>query len=154
MRSTFPRLPQTPRPFGAKPKLLIENTDPQRTVAAIRDVIAKHGPLFERGAPVRLVADRQTGSVAARPVSADSLVMMVHDLSRPYIMKTKDGISHEHKHRLPRQLAVAYLDWHGEWQLPPLNGIAATPLLRSNGSIFSANGYDQTTGIWLDLNDR
>ena len=135
---------------GAKPKLLIENTDPHRTVAAIRDVIAKHGPLFERGAPVRLVADRQTGTVTARRLTPDSLVMMVHELSRPYTLKVKDGISHEHNQRLPRSLAVAYLDWHGEWELRPLNGVAATPLLHADGSILSVNGYDDTTGIWLE----
>lgn len=135
---------------GEKPKLLIENTDPQRTLAAMRDILADHSPLFDRGSPVRLVSDRQTGTVTARPLTADSLVMMVHDLSRPYVTKTKDGMTHEQHQRFPRSLAVAYLDWHGEWNLRALNGIAATPLSRADGSIFSANGYDETTGIWLE----
>ena len=40
--------------------------------------------------------------------------------------------------------------WRGEWQLPPLNGIASAPMLREDGTIGSAQGYDITTGMWLE----
>ena len=39
---------------GKKPKLLVENCSPDRTVAALRDVLAGAGGLYERGVPVRL----------------------------------------------------------------------------------------------------
>ena len=35
-----------------------------------------------------------------------------------------------------------YLDWRGEWRLPPLNGIASAPLLQDDGTINSTEGYD------------
>ena len=47
-------------------------------------------------------------------------------------------------------MAVMYLDWRGQWKLPPLNGIASTPMLRADGTILSAAGYDAATGYWLD----
>jgi hypothetical protein len=133
-----------------KPRLLIEHTDPHRTVAALRDILASHGPLFERASPVRLVHDRQSGMLIARPITADNLVMMVHDLARPYQIHTKGDATFEKNARFPKALAQMYQDWHGAWNLQPLNGIAATPLLSPDGSIFSANGYDKTTGYWLD----
>ena len=43
-----------------------------------------------------------------------------------------------------------YLDWKGDWKLWPLNGVASTPLLRSDGSIHSARGYDISSGFWLE----
>jgi hypothetical protein len=43
-----------------------------------------------------------------------------------------------------------YLDWRGEWRLPPLNGIASTPQLRDDGTINSTRGYDLTTGMWCE----
>ena len=52
--------------------------------------------------------------------------------------------------RLPRSLAVMYLDWRGEWRLPPLNGIASAPLLLEDGTINSSQGYDRATGMWCE----
>ena len=43
---------------------------------------------------------------------------------------------------LPRQFAVMYLDWRGEWKLRPLNGIASAPLLHNDGAISCNEGYD------------
>ena len=134
----------------AKPKLLIEPNDPHRTVAALRDIMSERSELFDRGAPVRLVKDRQTGAVTARAVSADSIVMMAHELARPVILKFKDEKSFEAHARLPKPLATAYVDWYGEWRLRPLNGIASAPLLRADGSIWSANGYDTETSMFLE----
>jgi hypothetical protein len=43
-----------------------------------------------------------------------------------------------------------YLDWRGEWGLPPLNGIATAPLLYEDGTIKSAEGYDPNSGMWCE----
>ena len=42
--------------------------------------------------------------------------------------------------------ALMYLEWWGEWQLPPLNGIASAPLLQDDGTINSTEGYDAGFG--------
>jgi hypothetical protein len=33
-----------------------------------------------------------------------------------------------------------YLGWRGEWKLPPLNGVATTPLLGEDGSVRAGRG--------------
>jgi hypothetical protein len=43
-----------------------------------------------------------------------------------------------------------YLDWRGEWRLPPLNGIASAPLLHDDGTINSCEGYDPASGMWCE----
>jgi hypothetical protein len=37
---------------------------------------------------------------------------------------------------------------HGEWKLPPLDGISTAPLLSADGSIRWAEGYDDKSRLW------
>ena len=129
-----------------KPRLLVEPCDPDRTVSALRDIIAKAGTLYDRGVPVRLAHDKTLRGTVAHPMTPDALVLMAHRICRPRIVKKGEEVDA----RLPRNVAVMYLDWRGEWQLPPLNGIASAPMLREDGTIGSAQGYDITTGMWLE----
>ena len=130
-----------------KPRLLVELCDPDRTVSALRDIFAKAGTLYDRGVPVRLVHDKTLRGTVAHEMTPEALVLMAHRICRPRIVNKK---GEEVDARLPHDLAVMYLDWRGEWQLPPLNGIASAPMLREDGTIGSAQGYDITTGMWLE----
>jgi hypothetical protein len=136
---------------GYKPPLLIENYDPDRTVARLRDVLANSGELFDRGVPVRLVFDKQHQGTVAQLMSPDGIVLMAHRVSRPGVLRAKrDGSSYMANARLPRSSAQMYFECRGEWQLPPLNGIATAPLLREDGTINNANGYDVPSGMWCE----
>jgi len=141
-----------------KPRLLVENCNPDQTVAALRDILASAGGLYDRGVPVRLAFDQIQHGTVAQMMTPDALVLRAHTVCRPYSLKIKkDGTAEEVNTRLPRSLAVMYLDWRGEWRLPPLNGIASAPLLQDDGTINSTQGYDSTTGMWCenvpDLNE-
>ena len=115
------------------------------------NILADAGLLFDRGVPVRLTFDQIQGGAAAQIMSPDGLVLMAHNVCRPYALKQqKDGTIKEINVRLPRAFAVMYLDWRGEWRLPLLNGIASAPLLREDGTIFCAQGYDAPSGMWLE----
>ncbi|MGE0701709.1 MAG: hypothetical protein AB7O57_21610, partial [Hyphomicrobiaceae bacterium] len=134
---------------GGKPRVRVDKINPDRTVAALRDVLARHPGLFERGLPVRLVEDKSHGAVA-RPVTPEGIVLLAHQACRPYVVKRQEkGPPIEADAAMPRNIAVTYLDWHGERRLPPLNGITSTPILRGDGSFHSAPGYDSGTGLWL-----
>jgi hypothetical protein len=138
-------------PPADKPRLQIEDSDPDRTVAALRDILAGAARLYERGLPVRLVVDRVQRGTVAQVMSPDALVLMAHTVCRPYVLKAKnDHTLSEVNARLPRPFAVMYLEWRGEWRLPPLNGIATAPLLREDGTIKSAEGYDPSSGMWCE----
>ncbi len=77
-------------------------------------------------------------------------MLLAHQACRPYVVKRQEkGPPIEADAAMPRNIAVTYLDWHGERRLPPLNGITSTPILRHDGSFHSATGYDAETGIWL-----
>ena len=132
-----------------KPRLLVEDCNPDRTVSALRDIVAKVGGLYDRGVPVRLAFDQMQRGIVAQVMSPDAFVLMAHAVCRPYLIKTKkDGTHEEVDARLPRSLAVMYLDWRGKWDLPVLNGIASVPLLQDDGGIKSGDGYDSASGMW------
>ncbi len=50
----------------------------------------------------------------------------------------------------PFEHASAYLARVGEWRVPVLNGIIATPTLRSDGSILQEPGFDFESGLLYD----
>ena len=135
----------------SKPRLLIENCDPHRTVAVLRDILSNASGLYDRGVPVRLAFDQIQGGTVAQVMTPDILILTAHTVSRPFILKEKqDGTVVEKDARLPRTYAVMYLDWRGEWHLPPLNGIASAPMLDNDGTVHSAQGYDETSGMWRE----
>ncbi|MEQ9335159.1 hypothetical protein [Thalassobaculum sp.] len=134
-----------------KPRLLIEHCDPDRTVKALRDILSNAGGLYDRGVPVRLAVDRLLRAAVAQVVTPDSLVRIAHEVCRPFALKElRDGTVVEKNARLPRSLAVMYLDWRGEWHLPPLNGIASAPVLENDGTIHCDGGYDRASGLWRE----
>ena len=136
---------------GEKPRLLVDNCNPDQTVAALRDLLADARGLYDRGVPVRLAFDQNQRGTVAEMMTPDALVLMAHSICRPYVLKAgQDGTVAEVNARLPRSLAVMYLDWRGEWRLPPLNGIASAPLLQDDGTVRSAAGYDLTSGMWCE----
>lgn len=134
-----------------KPRLLVENCSPDRTVAALRDILSAAGCFYDRGVPVRLAFDQIKQGIIAQVATPDSIVLAVHRVCRPYITKPKpDGVVSQENARLPRPFAVMYLDWYGEWRLPPFNGIAAAPLLQDSGEIRAVEGYDPASGMWCE----
>jgi hypothetical protein len=145
------RDPATSEERGEKPRLLVESCSPDQTVAALRDHLAGAGGLYDRGVPVRVAFDQIQRGTVAQIMTPDALVLIAHTICRPYVLKAnRDGTDAEVNARLPRSLAVMYLDWRGEWRLPPLNGIASAPLLQDDGTINSTQGHDLTTGMWCE----
>jgi hypothetical protein len=132
-------------------RLKIDRNHPERTVADLRDILAKSCRLYDRGAPVRVVFDQTLGGSVAHPMTADSLALEAHLACQPYTLApgAKD-VWAERDAPLPPQIARMYLGWRGEWKLPPLNGVTTTPLLSEEGSIRTARGYDAATGLWCE----
>ena len=129
-----------------KPRLLVENFNPDITVSALRDILAQAEGLYDRGMPVRLAFDQIQKGIVAQPLTPHSLVRVAHGWCRPYSIKKGEEVNV----RLPQTIAMMYLDWRGDWDLPPLNGIASAPLLLDDGTINSAVGYEPKSGMWCE----
>lgn len=134
-----------------KPRLLVKKSDPDVTVAALRDILAKQENIFERGGPVRLIWNQARSHTVIQTISADALILLSHQVCRPYEIRAKqDGSLAEQDCQLPKNMASMYLSWEGYWKLRPLNGITPGLLLSENGEIYSGEGYNEATGIWQE----
>jgi hypothetical protein len=135
-----------PKTSDERPRLKIEKHSPNMTVASLRAILSASGGLYDRGKIVKVVDDQTRGGSAAHVMTPAALVMATHQASRPYLEKVQGDSIEEVDAALPHHIAVMYQDWR-DWGLPPLNGIAAAPLLGEDGSIRTARGYDPATGI-------
>ena len=143
----FPDRREALNQHDVKPRLKIDNGHPERTVANLRDIVARSGRLYDRGTPVRVVRDQTLGGFVAHELNADSLTLEAHHVCQPYKV-TDSGI--ERDATLPPSIARMYLRWRGEWRLPVLNGVTTAPLLSEDGSIRTAHGFDPATGLWCE----
>ena len=138
-------------PKAPKPRLPVDICNPDRTLAALRDILADAGTLYDRGVPVRVFYDKPQRGVVAQGMTPDGIILQAHSVCRPFrLKKNEDGTLSAVDAALPRSIATMYLDWRGEWNLPLLNGIASAPLLQENGMISSAEGHDTASGMWRE----
>ena len=129
-----------------KPRLLVDKSNPHQTVATLRDILADAGGLYDRGVPVRLAVDQTQKGTVAQMMTRSGVVLKAHQVCRPYALKKGEAVDVG----LPSWFALMYLEWWGEWQLPPLNGVASAPLLQDDGTINSTEGYDPASGMWCE----
>jgi hypothetical protein len=137
----------TPPP---KPRLFVDKAHPELTVADLRDILADSSRIYDRGGPVRIVHNKATGGSVAHQPTADGLALEAHFACQPYGLVKEKGGWVERDMMLPPAIARMYLDWEGEWDLPPFNGVTTAPLLMTDGSIRTAKGYDAATGLWCE----
>ena len=101
---------------GEKPRLLVENCNPDQTVAALRDLLADAGGLYDRGVPVRLAFDQIQRGTVAQMMTPDALVLMAHTICRPYVLKRGRTA------RLPRSMPVCRGRWRSCISTGVVNG--------------------------------
>ena len=81
------REPLAPDTHSERPRLLIEDCNPDRTVAALPDILAATSGLYDRDVPVRLAFDQMQRGTVAQVMTPDALVLMTHAVCRPYVLR-------------------------------------------------------------------
>jgi hypothetical protein len=125
---------------GTKPLLVIDPGNLPTVATQVRDILAASGTLYNRNGPVRITQPSSDAAPVATPLTTHGVVRLIHDVSRP----VKNG----EPATLPDRVAGMYLDMDGEWKLPKLTGISATPILSDDGTIRLTEGYDAATGVY------
>lgn len=128
-----------------KPELMIHAGNLPATAETLRDLLAASEKFFDRGVPVRFVRSGQGVAPTAVPMTRNNVVMETHKLCQPVKLNAK---GERVDATLPDRIAQMYIDMIGEWNLQPLAGISMSPLLSSDGSFRSVDGYDNETGLW------
>jgi len=145
---------------GERPEILLTPGRQPEIVDAAERVLVAHAPalrIFQRaGEVVRVVCldkevdrgglRRPAGNVQLAPVSPINLQEI---LDRLITWMRPDPQTGDKPADCPARIAATYLARIGEWKLPPLTGVIEAPIMRPDGSILGAPGYDPPTGLFL-----
>jgi putative DNA primase/helicase len=126
------------------PELNIDD-DPVAIAKGLATLIASKRDILLNGyVPVRVVHE-QGQDPHAIELTPEGVRAYAYEICR--CVKIVDGRPVETP--LKTDIAKLYLNGlEGQWGLSPLRGISTTPLIGNNGSIRTADGYDQETGLW------
>jgi len=127
-----------------RPELMVRGYDLPETARELARIISRSGAVFDRGGPCKVVLSADGGPPQAVPLSVQGVVKEAHWLARPVKLNSE---GEARAITLPERVAKLYLD-PCDWGLPPLKGITTAPLLYPDGTIYSAEGYDQQSGLW------
>ena len=98
--------------------------------------------LFVRGGTMVDIVVNENGSAGIREVNADILIARMDRSAR--FVRGAQGVTSPKKEVAIHVLAGV----PSAWRLPTLRSVVQSPVLRSDGSILSAPGYDEPSGIY------
>jgi hypothetical protein len=129
------------------PDLLVLKSDLPLVSQQLRDRLAHHPWLFERGGPARLTCfpPEETRPAEINPLGVEGTAHAAHEVCRPYQV---DAHRKRKNVTLPERVAKLYLALNGRWQLRPLHGICGSVLLDNDGAIHAHEGYHPQSGMW------
>ncbi len=101
-----------------------------------------------------VVLDRESGNGALqRRRGAVQLAamspLMLRDIFEQLILWSRPGQNGPEPADCPSRLPATYLERLGNWKLPMLQGVIEAPIMRPDGSILSASGYDESSRLFL-----
>ncbi|MBB3592700.1 putative DNA primase/helicase [Rhizobium sp. BK529] len=114
------------------------------------NIVLDEAPLYARGTALfRLV--RITGKEMSVLVPAEE-VNLTEMLTKAIHWRKQDGrtASGSRKVKCPPLVAKAVIARCGDWPFHQLKAIVSTPIMRSDGTVFTAKGFDLKSGIYFD----
>ena len=144
-----PRPEIVPDPLG-RADLHVDEAELPSVASELAKHFARRPMLFDRGGPVRLTPDVQGGGMKVLPLTVDTVTNEAHEVCRPFHLTGTPDEPERDYITLPVRVATLYLDRRDRLGLRPLDGIACSPLLHDDGSIRTAEGYDDQTRLWCE----
>ncbi|MDJ0454067.1 DUF3854 domain-containing protein [Gordonia amicalis] len=129
--------------------------DPRQLSLNLVEVLARVSGgtrLFRRDRQIVRVLRDDTDALRAGDLESDGLQREILDVAAPYRMVPQmDGPPEAVLVPVPGVLLGLVADHPDEF--PPLAGISRSPIVRPDGTVVTANGYDGATGVLVDLSD-
>jgi hypothetical protein len=142
-----------PQQSGTGRKAIIVGTDESRVIDEAIEALATNENIYQRGGClVHVVEGAEPLRRIARPKDAPRAVPIRHARLRELLADAagwfclNDEQKPERIH--PPEWAVKEVDARGQWLgIRRLEGVVESPVLRADGTILQAAGYDESTGI-------
>ncbi|MCA9265236.1 MAG: hypothetical protein KDA60_15350 [Planctomycetales bacterium] len=146
---------------GASTPEIVISPDEEKIVDQAIQVIAKRRDLFQRAGmlchiiqdaePPRQVSRHGSSLRIARMPSTRIRELLASEIRWIKINETQQGEQEAVVH--PPGWAVVAVDQRGSWpDVRPLAGLVQSPVLRPDGSVLQAPGYDPATGLFFHSN--
>ncbi len=124
----------------------IEGGELPRIVEKVMECVRLDGALFDRGSEMVRMAE---GKVY--PTSLNWLICYLTGLARfeKFNQKTEEWKPVD----CPQSVARAVIESGGEWSISKLAGIISVPIMAADGRVIETDGYDPSTGLYLEFPD-
>jgi putative DNA primase/helicase len=121
--------------------LVVRPENLPETARDLAKFISQCDRVFDRAGPA-IVRSIEADVPRIQQLTLDQVVVLAHELSRPV-----EARSPPRPVTLPDRVARLYLALF-DWDLRLLKGVTTAPLLSTDGSVGSVEGYDAQTQIW------
>ena len=106
--------------------------------------------LYKRATGLCWIDQDEQGHPVMHQVGPDNLRAYLHEHTATYVVaKDKELGGTKDVPTLPHPRTCATILGRRDWPLPRLRGIVTSPVIRPDGSLLSAPGYDDDTGLYL-----
>ncbi len=134
--------------LNALPELIINESDPTATAKELAALVREHDDVLFNGYTLVRIGAEADNLPHAIPMTTENVRIYAHTICRPVKERKIKGKIVSIPVPLSKDIALLFLSLEGEWGLPHLRGITTTPILRDDGSIRIAAGFDHETGLW------
>jgi putative DNA primase/helicase len=104
--------------------------------------------IFKRGGSLCRLDEIADGEFVINQINKGALKGILAEAARWTKWEEKDDGEKFHKDVYPPAAVAEVVISYGDWPVPWLNGITNTPIIRSDGSIFNEQGFDDRTGYF------
>ena len=131
------------------PELIINEGDPTATAKELAALIARRDDfLFNGNAPIRVAVEADY-LPRALEVTSEAVRVIAHEICCPVKLRSKKSVVTRVAVPISSDIARLYLHGlEGQWGLKHFRGITTAPILKHDGSMRIASGYDAKTGLW------
>ena len=131
------------------PELVITSSNPAASAKGLAVLLAKEDTFLSNGnAPVQVVVDDDNMPRAVE-VTPEAVRVVAHEICKPVKVRPINGGTARVAVGLSRDIALLYLNGlEGHWGLQPFRGITTAPILKNDGTVRIAHGYDEASGLW------
>jgi putative DNA primase/helicase len=154
--------PDDPGPAADEPReaeddtrdlVIVRKGDLDKTEQAATAALLKAEGVYNRGGILSRIVPRDDGYPLVVPLSPPSLASILCGLAR-FTKQNRVGKKTVLSPVDPPPLTISAIHSAGQWPVPYLTAIQATPPIRPDGSVYGAPGYDPETRIYYHAGEE
>jgi hypothetical protein len=145
---------------GEKPRIEFKVGHLADVVTKAEDALLTSGlQIYQRGGDLVRPGVREVRTAGGRTTSTTVFEVLGADAVIDLLSQSADWMKYDGRTKAmkvinpPSQVSDILLSRRGQWRFPAIMGLISAPTLRPDGSVLSAPGFDQETGLYNTARD-